>query len=106
MTGYWTQFAKTGDLNGPRLPPSPVYDRKGDLVLEIGMRYSSDCLTHWPIRCLRVPPQQQARIDAVFAQNTAWRNFAQMNASCWKILAMSTTTPSSSPKQSITTSAR
>jgi len=36
MTGYWTQFAKTGDPNGSGLPPWPVYDLKADLVLEIG----------------------------------------------------------------------
>jgi para-nitrobenzyl esterase len=36
MRGYWTQFAKTGDPNGPGLPRWPVYDPKADLVLEIG----------------------------------------------------------------------
>jgi carboxylesterase type B len=36
MTGYWAQFAKTGNPNGPGLPQWPVYDPKADLVFEIG----------------------------------------------------------------------
>ncbi len=36
MTGYWTQFAKTGNPNGPGLAQWPVYDPKADLVFEIG----------------------------------------------------------------------
>lgn len=36
MTGYWTQFAKIGDPNGPGLPHWPVYDPKTDLAFEIG----------------------------------------------------------------------
>ena len=36
MTGYWTQFAKTGDPNRLSLPLWPAYDPKRDQVLEIG----------------------------------------------------------------------
>ncbi len=36
MTGYWTQFAKTGDPNDPNLPQWPVYDPKSEMALELG----------------------------------------------------------------------
>ena len=35
MTGYWTNFAKTGDPNGEGLPPWPAYATDTDLALEI-----------------------------------------------------------------------
>jgi para-nitrobenzyl esterase len=38
MTGYWTQFAKTGDPNAPGLPQWPAYNPETDLALEIGHR--------------------------------------------------------------------
>jgi para-nitrobenzyl esterase len=36
ITGYWTQFAKTGDPNVPALPPWPTYEAKTDQVQELG----------------------------------------------------------------------
>ena len=35
MSGYWTNFAKTGDPNGEGLPAWPAYASDTDLALEI-----------------------------------------------------------------------
>jgi para-nitrobenzyl esterase len=36
LRGYWTQFAKTGDPNGPGLPEWPAYAARPDRCLELG----------------------------------------------------------------------
>lgn len=36
IAGYWTNFAKTGNPNGPGLPPWARYDQATDSLLELG----------------------------------------------------------------------
>jgi para-nitrobenzyl esterase len=36
MSGYWTNFAKSGDPNGVGLPPWPAFNDSGDRVLYLG----------------------------------------------------------------------
>ncbi len=46
MTGYWTQFARTGDPSGPGLPPWPKYDAKTDQVQELGHEVKQRPIPH------------------------------------------------------------
>ncbi len=36
MSSYWTNFAKTGDPNGPGLPNWPAFNQKNDAVMHLG----------------------------------------------------------------------
>ncbi len=38
IIGYWVRFAKTGNPNGPGLPPWPVYNSETDICQELGRR--------------------------------------------------------------------
>jgi para-nitrobenzyl esterase len=40
MSSYWTNFAKTGDPNGPGLPRWPAYDGKTQAVMELGDHFA------------------------------------------------------------------
>jgi para-nitrobenzyl esterase len=58
MTGYWAQFAKTGNPNGPGLPQWPVYDPKADLVFEIGHEVKlRPTPPPGPLRSVRAQPE-------------------------------------------------
>ena len=41
MISYWSNFARTGNPNGPALPQWPAYDPKTDCYLELGDRIAA-----------------------------------------------------------------
>lgn len=47
MSSYWTNFAKTGNPNGGKLPRWPVFDGKnGDEVLYLGDEIAAGPVMH------------------------------------------------------------
>jgi para-nitrobenzyl esterase len=46
LTGYWIQFARTGDPNGVGLPQWPKYDAKADQVQELGREVKQRSTPH------------------------------------------------------------
>jgi para-nitrobenzyl esterase len=58
MSDYWTNFAKSGDPNGPQLPPWPAFTDTDNKVLYLGD----------PIRVGGVPNTDGLNaLDAVYA---------------------------------------
>ncbi len=58
---YWTNFAKTGDPNGPGLPQWPVFSA-GEKILDFGDSPSAIGMPH---------PEEYALIDAYYAEQRA-----------------------------------
>src|SRR5208282_2444225 len=46
MRAYWTQFAKTGNPNGPGLPHWPAYDPMRERVMELGRTDTVGAVPH------------------------------------------------------------
>ncbi|MGA9778223.1 MAG: carboxylesterase/lipase family protein [Limisphaerales bacterium] len=61
MATYWTNFAKTGNPNGPSLPPWPAYDRQdGYWVMHLGAHPSA------------APDAHRARYEFLDHLNSSW----------------------------------